>query len=156
MTARTRSQIGRSNRDRGNRYESKVTKYLQEHGHPHAERRQSGGPQDRGDIVLHDADGDRWVIDTKTLDDVRPGNIERCCRQVELEAENAGAPFWALVVDRKGTADVGASFVWLPLGHLLSLWADVGAARRLDDELVCVTLRAFAALVPTRTTEEAL
>lgn len=144
---RSASQIGRSNRRRGAEYEAAVEKYLRGHGHPHAERRQSGGRADRGDIVLVDSDADRWVIDTKTIEDQNPGAIEAHCRQVATEADNADCLWWALVVKRKRSADVGASFVWLPLCTLIALVQPTLAFDEHADELACITLRAFAQLL---------
>lgn len=140
MTAkRTASEIGRSNRRRGADFEGKVERFLHDHGHPHAVRRQSGGPRDRGDIHVTDRDGDLWALDCKTS--IGSSRVEAVMETVERQARNAGAPCWALILKRPGMADIGGSYVWLPAWTVLT-----GDPDDLTDEYACVSLRAWCAL----------
>ena len=150
MADRTPAQIGKANREAGKRAERKVAQYLEAHGLGNGRRNLAGYARDHGDVgPVTDRDGDRWVVEVKSWQDPTPGKVEAAAKEAAREAEHASAPLWVLVVRRPGCADVGRWWAYLPLdslGAAMGRLFGIGMESPPDD-LACVTLRAWVALV---------
>lgn len=153
MTARTHAQVGASNRRRGKDTERKVATYLEAHGLGDGRRNLAGYARDHGDIgPVTDRDGDLWAVEVKGWQDPTPGKVEAAAREAAREAEHAAVPLWVLVVRRPGCADVGRWWAWVTSHTAAVLHATddarlAGTYAAHPDDLVCLTLRAWVALV---------
>jgi len=108
---------------KGSKHEKAVRDYLVAHGFPHVERLAAGATLDRGDLSgVVDRDGDRWTVEVKCQHDQTPGNVASWCREADAEWGNDPTTVsWLVVGKRWGTADVGASPVWLLTLGLIAL-----------------------------------
>jgi hypothetical protein len=118
MTTRTAAQRGAANRDKGARAERAVVSYLRENGFPGAERAVRTGYKnglrtaiDPGDIT--GTPGLVWQV-TDRADADEPAVVERRLRDTERQRLHANAHYGFLVVKRRGFADPGRWWVWLP------------------------------------------
>lgn len=89
---------------RGTAAESKVVRWLNENGHPYAERRALAGALDKGDILLP---GVNVVIECK---DVRSDNWGVWLNETLQEQVNAKADYAYCIRRRVGRPDVGDWF----------------------------------------------
>jgi len=151
---------------KGSKHEKAVRDYLVAHGFPHVERMPAGATLDRGDLSgVVDRDGDRWTVEVKCQHDQTPGNVASWCREAAAEWGNDPTTVsWLVVGKRWGTADVGASPVWLPMWDLVDLAyaaavfpLDFNVALPVDpdaglmDSTCQITLRAWCLLAGTVT-----
>jgi len=154
---------------KGSKHEKAVRDYLVAHGFPHVERLAAGATLDRGDLSgVVDRDGGRWTVEVKCQHDQTPGNVASWCREAAAEWGNdTSTVSWLVVGKRWGTADVGASPVWLPMWDLVDLasgppgshshvrltyWADgldADPDAGLMDSTCQITLRAWCLLAGT-------
>jgi len=95
----------------GTRWESEVVAYLQDHGHPHAERRALAGAEDRGDITGVPG----VMIECKSLKSITLSTI---ADEVEVQTRNAGAKVGAAFIKRRGKGAEGAYVVMSPATFL--------------------------------------
>ena len=107
-------------KDAGTRAESSVVRWLHAHGYPDARRQVLAGSKDKGDL---------WVTlgviaEVKTRNTAaglgQPGEAELAKWMAETEAErvNAKAAHAVLIVKRKGTADPGRWWAYVPANEL--------------------------------------
>ncbi|WP_017972504.1 hypothetical protein [Actinopolyspora halophila] len=115
MSARTRSDIGRSNARRGKDAERRVANYLREHGFPHAERAVRTGyatdertVADPGDLT--GTPGLVWQVK-----DAQREQIAQWWHETDQQGDPVGIDLALLVVRRRGHADEGRWWVWLPI-----------------------------------------
>lgn len=151
MSERDHARIGASNRTRGKTTERAVAKYLHEHGLGDGRRNLAGYARDHGDYgPVTDRDGDLWAVEIKGPGaQPQPGQVEAWAAEAAREADHAGAPLWVLIVRRPGCAEVGRWWAYLPLDSLASAMGHVFGigVESPPDDLACVTLRAWVALV---------
>lgn len=116
---RTPAQIGAANRRRGAQVERAVVTWLRDHGWPHAERAVRTGyttasrtSTDPGDIT--GTPGIVWqVTDRGDID--QDSVLARRLAETEAQRVAAEDDLGVLVVKRRGVADPGRWWVWLPL-----------------------------------------
>ncbi len=102
---------------KGTAFETALVNHITAAGFP-AQRQPKHGTRDRGDIHLHDGDGDLFCIEAKN----RKGyQLPVAVDQAKREAENAGSTFPVAVLKRNGVGDVGRSFVVMELDDWLAL-----------------------------------
>ncbi|NUR80764.1 MAG: hypothetical protein HOQ21_10010 [Dermatophilaceae bacterium] len=125
MNARTSSQRGAANRDKGARAERAVVSWLRENGFPGAERAVRTGYKsgnrtaiDPGDIT--GTPGLVWQI-TDRADADEPAVIERRMQETERQRIHANAAYGFFVVKRRGFADPGRWWVWMPADVIATL-----------------------------------
>jgi hypothetical protein len=125
VTGRTPSQRGAANRDKGARAERAVVSWLRDNGFPGAERAVRTGYKsgnrtaiDPGDIT--GTPGLVWQI-TDRADADEPAVVERRMSDTERQRIHANAAYGFLVVKRRGFADPGRWWVWLPADVLTDL-----------------------------------
>lgn len=112
---------GRANSAKGKRAERSLVTWLRTHGHPGAERTIRTGHRvpgrvsaDRGDI--DGTPGICWQV--KDVDDRALWQVSEWLDATERQRQAAGADVGALVVKRRGQADPGAWWAYVPLGVL--------------------------------------
>ena len=108
-----------TSRRKGADGERAVVRYLTDHGFPNAERRLSGGDNDRGDITGTPA----LVWEVKNTREARLGPW---VDQLADEIVAADADYGAVVHKRAGKRDPGEWFATLPLADLCRLLVDAG------------------------------
>ena len=103
-------------KQKGTAFESEVVTYLQEHGHPTAERRALTGSQDRGDI----SGVPNWTLECKNR---KALDFAGAVDEAAIEAINAKTPFFAAIVKRprKNIRDAYAVMPYFQLVALISL-----------------------------------
>lgn len=101
-------------KNKGTAFESAVVTYLNDHGHPDAERRALQGSLDKGDI----AGIPGVVLECKNAKTMTLGPW---LKEAMVEAVNARATIAVVVHKRRGTTDVGAYFVTTDLRTFLVL-----------------------------------
>lgn len=111
---------GMTNRpkQRGTAAETKVVRWLNDNGHPQAERRALAGALDKGDVLLP---GESIVIECK---DVRADMWGKWLNETLQEQVNAKADFAYCVRRRVGRPDVGDWFALTTvrqMNHLLRI-----------------------------------
>jgi Holliday junction resolvase len=92
---------GSRSRNKGARAERDVVAYLRANGFPYAERRLSGGVDDRGDV----AGVPGLVIEVK---DRTAHSFPEYVRQLEAEVSCVGVGAGLVIAKRAGTTDVGS------------------------------------------------
>lgn len=144
MTTVDRSRLGKANNAKGKRAERDVVNWLRDHGFPGAERAVRTGYTANGRSAADPGDvtgtpGIVWQVK-----DVAREDIERWL--AETEAQRLGGPgakpaeLGILVVRRRGTADVGRWWAWLPIDQLSHVMADETADQWLDPRTFPVRL----------------
>lgn len=115
---RTPSEIGRSNRNRGAAAERAVVAWLRDNGFPHAERAVRTGYRtadrtsaDHGDIT--GTPGIVWQV-KDTLDFEQPAVLAATLADTAAQTVAAGGEFGVLVQRRRGSADTGRWWAWMP------------------------------------------
>lgn len=104
-----------ASRDKGNRAELAVARYLRANGFPHAERARVGWTDDRGDI-----DGVPGVV--IEVKDARQWRLSEWLSEMEVELANTpGARVGFLVVKRAGIADAGQWYAVMSLASMTDL-----------------------------------
>ena len=97
------------NKRKGADYEIDVQDWLRTHGFPFAERRRLQGVLDKGDMGgIVDACNMRWVIECKNVNKVA---LAEFTQEAVVEMINDNAHFNAVFIRRRGTTDVGKSYV---------------------------------------------
>ncbi len=145
-------------KDKGDRAERAYLAYIQP-WFPNARRGKAGAEKDLGDIFgVRDRDGDDWTVqvaDRKSL--VNHGAVLAKAREAAEQSERAGTVLWCMVVKRPGCADVGDWFVWLPLSYLAASLGHIFGlgVESPPNDLACITVRAWVALVAPERTEDA-
>ena len=110
-------------RRKGTRAELAVAKFLNDHGHPKAERARSGWSDDRGDI-----DGvDDLTVEVK---DQRRHDIGCWLRELEVEQKNRSTNHGVCAVKKQGAAEVDNWYAIMTMTELLKLWY---AYKQIDD-----------------------
>ena len=94
-------------RARGTSFETAVVNYLAANGFPHAERLPLCGSRDRGDV----AGVAGWTLECKAA---KALDLASWSTEAKVEAVNAGTPWSAVVIKRRGRG-VADSYVVLPL-----------------------------------------
>lgn len=98
-----------ANKRKGTRFESDVVGFLNERLPYQVERRAQHGALDRGDVIgVPD-----WAIEIKNVADWS-SRLGAFIAEAEVEAENAGVPFGAVVIKRRNDS-VGRSYVVMSL-----------------------------------------
>lgn len=111
---------GASSRRRGAKAERDVVAWLNANGWPYAERRLAGRSGDTGDFAEL---GPGLVLDVKNRARME---LAQWVDQLEHEMDNADAEMGALIVKRRGRADVGDWYGVLPMRLLAELLRDAG------------------------------
>ncbi|GAA3890396.1 hypothetical protein GCM10022243_64120 [Saccharothrix violaceirubra] len=147
-----RSRLGAANRRRGAEAERRLAAWLRAHGWPHAERAVRTGYRSAGRLVVDPGD----IVGTPLL----VWQVKDQAREFaeawldETEQQRLGEPgsvpadLGLLVVRRRGAADPGRWWVWLPAAQLVALVADAPApplSRPVRLELVDLVLLLRAA-----------
>ena len=137
-------------RQRGTAAETAVTRWLRDHGFPHADRQPLRGGRDQGDIDITAG----LIAEVKNhrgspgVGQPAPATLAEWLRQAETERINARADHCLLIVKRTGTADPGRWWVYLTLADLLDL---AGMPDRHPasgpERWICTTLESAAALM---------
>ncbi len=99
--------MGADSRRKGARAENDVVNWLNRHGFPHAERRLSGGPDDRGDITGVPG----LTIEVKNRKTFEPAAY---VDQLEDEMRAAQTAMGLVVVKRRLRPDVGDWYALTP------------------------------------------
>lgn len=99
---------------KGTRFESEVVAYLNGNGYPLAERRSLKGTLDKGDIVNGPPS---FTLELKNEARL---NLAGYMAEAEAEAANAGTPYFAAVVKRRGKGAAKA-YVVMPLDQFVEL-----------------------------------
>jgi len=98
-----------ANKAKGTRVETEVVRFIAERKPYLVERRAQHGALDRGDVVgIPD-----WAIEIKNVKDWS-SRLGSFVAEAEVEAENAGVPFGAVVVKRRNDS-TGRSYVVMSL-----------------------------------------
>lgn len=97
---------------RGTNFETAIVTYLKPH-FPMVERRALAGSLDKGDI----AGVPGWVLEAK---DCKTITLSSFVDEAMIEKENAGSPFGAAVVKRRGK-NVSQAYVVMPLEQFVEL-----------------------------------
>lgn len=111
---------GAGARRKGSAAERAVVAYLRANGFPSAERRLSGGPDDRGDIAEL---GPGLVLEVKDRQQAKPSVW---ADQLQGEMEAADADVGAVIWKRAGITDVSRWHAQLPVELLIQLLRDAG------------------------------
>lgn len=116
-------------KSKGTAFETLIVNYLKVQGYPRVERRALTGKLDKGDISFDP----RFVLECK---DHKTLALSGWVNEAEKEAENAGAPFGAVIAKRRGYGDPGRQYVVMELGTFLNLIACLDSAKvlQLGDE----------------------
>ncbi|MCP3799761.1 hypothetical protein NLX83_10875 [Allokutzneria sp. A3M-2-11 16] len=123
-----RSRLGAANRRRGAEAERKVAGWLRDHGFPGAERAVRTGFTTGGRTVADPGDITGTPALVWQVKDQAREAVEAWLD--ETEQQRLGGPgtvpadLGLLVVRRRGKADVGRWWVWLPAAQLVALVAD--------------------------------
>lgn len=124
-TPRTHADIGRANSRKGKEAERNVARYLRAHGFPHAERAVRTGyttdtraVSDPGDIT--GTPGLVWQVKDQERE-----HVEHWMLQTEGQADSANADLGLLIVRRRGKAEPGRWWAWLPIIDLT--WLATGS-----------------------------
>lgn len=140
---------------KGDVAERKLVAHLQANGFPHARRTKAGGEKDLGDLSgVIDRDGDLWCVQVADRRWRSHSEVEAKAAEAAAQAALLGAPLWCLVAKRPRASDVGDWFVWLPAWELYGFALPPGLVRTFDD-LACVTVRTWLALVAPDVEERA-
>ena len=103
------------NRRKGTRAELMVAKFLNDHGHPKAERSRAGWSDDRGDI-----DGiDDLTIEVK---DQRRHDIGCWLKELEVEQKNRGTNHGVCAVKKLGAVEVDSWYAIMTMSEFVKLW----------------------------------
>jgi hypothetical protein len=104
--------VANPSKQRGTAFETAVTRWLNDNGHPHAERRALNGNTDRGDIAgIPDV-----VIECKNCKTI---TLSAWADELDVEMRNAGVAIGAVVIKRRGHGNPGDSYAVMPL-HVLN------------------------------------
>ena len=82
-------------KQKGTQFETDIVRYLQDHGHPHAERRALAGAEDRGDITGIPG----VMIEAKNCGSI---TLAAWADEVEVQTRNAGARIGVAWIKRRG------------------------------------------------------
>jgi len=110
-------------KQKGTAFESEVVTYLQEHGHPTAERRALTGSQDRGDI----SGVPNWTLECKNR---KALDFAGAVDEAAIEAINAKTPFFAAIVKRP-RKNIREAYAVMPYFQLVALISFVNQHRGL-------------------------
>lgn len=94
--------MSNKNKAKGTRAESRVVKYLKEHG-LNAERQPLKGNKDEGDIKIEFEEGYTWILEVKTgkqTENPSRKQIQEWSQQTITERDNANAQAGFLIVVR--------------------------------------------------------
>jgi Holliday junction resolvase len=114
-----------ASRRKGTSFETEVVRYLNEHGHPYAERRALYGGEDRGDVTGIPG----LMIECKA---VREVELAKFMDEVEVQTKNAHADLGVAVVKRR-MRPVKDAYVVMSFEQFVSMYyelGDVAAVRR--------------------------
>ena len=147
-TTRTRSQIGRSSRNKGATVERQLAAWLRGHGWPHAERGRNNGfataARSRGDG--YDIDGCPGLLfDAKSTTD-RPWLVPAWLRELADDADERGL-LPILVVKQAGHTDPGRWWAWLLVSDLYRAVYRDPAERFAERVPMCLELGHLAPLL---------
>lgn len=92
------------NKDKGDRAERSVLRYLHMAGFPRSWKTRAGWDDDRGDIVIPHPGGTAAPVVVQVKDVAKPTWTE-WHRQVASQVHNAGASFGVIVHKRRGFSD---------------------------------------------------
>lgn len=115
-------QRGRANGERGKRAERDLVAWLRAHGWPGAERTVRTGHRVRGRVSADrgDIDGTPALVwQVKDILERDHCRIPQWLAETEAQRVAAGADYGLLVIKRRGHADPGDWWLWLPLGDLM-------------------------------------
>jgi hypothetical protein len=142
--------VSTPSKDKGDRAERDVVKYLQPYA-PTLRRTKAGGEKDLGDILgFVDRSGSTWTLQVADRKWTGHAQIINKAAEAQCQAVNAGVDYGAMIAKRPGCKDVGDWFVWLPTWLLLDSVAACNAeGDRVDQvltDLACITVRAWLEL----------
>lgn len=110
----------RRSKDIGTAAETAVVRWLQANGWPHAERRALRGNQDAGDVT--GTPGVCWEVKAgQAAINASDGQIADWLTEVIRETTHGHGEFGILIQRRRGKADPGNWWSWLPLIDLVRL-----------------------------------
>lgn len=95
-------------KQKGTSWETAVVRWLNDNGHPRAERRTLNGSQDRGDV----SGIDDVVIECKNAKAI---TLAAWVDELAAEMSNAHAGYGAVVIKRRGTTNPGDAYAVMPL-----------------------------------------
>lgn len=154
--SRTRADIGRANRDKGQRAERDLSRWLRVHGWPNAERKWDNGWQaiDRRSADLGDIRGTPRLVWQSKVRDQTPTSRElaRMLADAADQACAAEADYGILVLRRTGKANPGDWWAYVSAGDIASLIVTAGGLPAPVPELrnqvpVCLELAALLTLL---------
>ena len=106
-------------KQKGTAFETLITRYLQEHGFPYAERKALTGQFDEGDIT--GTPGIVWECKNhKTL------KLSEWLRETAVETTNAHADFGVLIAKRMGVGDPAQQYCVMTLEMMVGLLKQAG------------------------------
>jgi hypothetical protein len=108
-------------KQKGTRFETAVVDWLKAAGFPWVERRALNGSRDRGDISGIPG----VVLELKNQQRI---TLAEWVDEAQHEANNAGAPIWAVIAKRKGKGNPGDAYVVMNLATFAELVRDNEAA----------------------------
>ncbi len=128
--ARDRSRIGKANGEKGKRAERDLVTWLRRHGFPGAERTVRTGYHTpaRQRVDTGDIDGTPGLVfQVKDVADRLLWKVDGWLRETEAQRLAAGADVGVLVVKRRGHADPGHWWAWMPLCGLMPALNTLGS-----------------------------
>lgn len=132
-------------KNKGDKAERDLVRYLQANGFPQARRTKAGGEKDMGDLSgVIDRGGDLWCVQVADRKWRNHGELLAKAATVPDQAKALGTFWWCLVAKRPGCADPADWFVWLPTWFLYEM-VDATPDDGVPD-LACLTVRAWVAL----------
>ena len=115
--------MGNKSKAKGTRVETKIRKYLEEHGFT-ARRQALAGCDDEGDLEAYAPDSlEKMIIEVKAGKQTTApsrSQIEEWCRQAIVEAENAGGS--PVLVIARYHRDINDADVYIPYEHSRAHW----------------------------------
>lgn len=110
---------------KGTRAETKVVRYLEEHGFV-ARRQALAGSNDPGDIEVYAPDStDKIIIEVKAGAQTRAPSrtqIKKWCEQATVEAENSGSPYSGVLVVVRYQRELKDADVYIPYENSRVHW----------------------------------